>query len=309
MKKTRLTCPFCGRMFTSRLLMESHKNTSHLRRSPYPCPTCKTPFTSQDQLQQHVQDQNHFQKDPLFQDEQHLPRFEEMYNETVDIIHDHEDVYGMSTEENFRCMECGRNFPTSGRLLVHLEQHVSSLKSAAKNLRENNLESKKIKCNICPKTFFNERWAKVHKKYHHKGALLSDKAFRCKKCDKLFSTVDACDMHEKLACSKMTISCSKCDQEFKSTVVYAQHLKQHQKDEGDFPCVFCHFRFVTTEEFVSHCVEEHKDKNFLVTCEECGVTHNNIVDAYKHGDTHENWAGKRMKLGIQLSAAKCPPQD
>lgn len=81
---------------------------------------------------------------------------------------------------------------------------------------------KPYKCKRCDKSFSTRSGCKVHEQ-HHTGV----KPFKCMYCDKVFSASSHCKNHERLHTGDTPHQCKHCNKRFRTLSEYEVHERSH----------------------------------------------------------------------------------
>ncbi|CAG9840426.1 unnamed protein product [Diabrotica balteata] len=193
--KEEMYCNECDKTFSSKTWFETHKifHIETNERDTYKCRRCKSKFSTNYYLMQHMQESHTKYKcnqcDVTFPYKQNL---------------DEHSRYLHKTEEQFLCNECGKTFTKICNLKVHQTVHktgkyVCSTCGKVFKKRENlnkhvriHTGEKPYKCNLCNKSFSQRTTLQIHTRTH-----TGERPYPCSKCKRGFITKTIKDCHEK----------------------------------------------------------------------------------------------------------------
>ncbi|GLG98495.1 Krueppel homolog 1 [Gryllus bimaculatus] len=121
------------------------------------------------------------------------------------------------------------------------------------------------------------------------------KPFKCKDCDKSFTTTQSLEVHS----SRKHVAkeqCDMCPRSFSSIQSLQEHCRLEHGGMGCFNCLLCNRRFMTKLSYKRH-MDTHVGKKEAV-CDMCGKTFSRADYLNKHYMTH---SGARP-----LSCSQCP---
>ncbi|KAG0726604.1 Zinc finger and BTB domain-containing protein 24 [Chionoecetes opilio] len=118
-------------------------------------------------------------------------------------------------------------------------------------------------------------------------------AFRCPKCEMVFSTKLKMEQHHQFVHMGVppwtgNHMCEECGKSFTQKVGLQVHRMHKHGDPKQFPCHLCSFRAVTKAKLTRH-LKSHTDER-LITCEVCGA-------ALKTTDTYRNHMALHTNTG------------
>merc|ERR1719264_1200244 len=163
-------------------------------------------------------------------------------------------------------------FPVLCELKLHAKRHDGSLKincdrcgvqcadSVAFRHHVERVHEKKIEkhpCKLCPE-IFPRKAALVH----HEEVVHYEKEYRCKLCEKTFSTKRTYLRHnQKEHRKKKKVGCDICGNEFSSKEKLRKHLKLHSEGGIPFRCDLCDYKGISSNSnVVSALLANHKKK-------------------------------------------------
>ena len=199
-KERKFACSVCSKTFTEKFNLNTHMLThtqdrphqclvcskrfrylrdltdhhhSHDGTRPYSCKDCGNTFIRLRDLNRHVKEQHLNVKyeckicGMLFK--------RKVYLETTHMQTHHPNK---STTPAFSCTQCDKGFPT----LKLLDEHMA---------KENHLSSHT--CRVCGRQFGKHRYLHSHLKTHSKRL----EYVKCSRCPRMFTTAQACKIHEE----------------------------------------------------------------------------------------------------------------
>ena len=159
-------------------------------------------------------------------------------------------------QQSYPCKICLHQCPTIKALLAHLK---------------NSHDEKTYTCEVCSKSYKNERGLKRHKSYAH------NRNIPCDHCEMKFRSPYYLNLHIKNVHEKGHFPCECC---IPKRVFSSEHgLKQHidrierSKLEKNVLCDQCDLKFSRQSDLKLHYTKVHLVDP--VTCEHCGLTYGN----------------------------------
>ena len=147
-------CQECGQSFSSKFKMERHIKTIHQDIKDFTCEYCRKELTSSHGLKAHI--------DSIHMGIKHkCPHCENEYS-TQQSMKKHIQATH-SQDACFTCNQCGKSFPTSGRLENHKYEHEDGQLTGWLN------ESGKYACEECGKEYASLPGLRVHIDVVHRG--------------------------------------------------------------------------------------------------------------------------------------------
>ncbi|KOC59170.1 Zinc finger protein 415 [Habropoda laboriosa] len=158
---------------------------------------------------------------------------------------------------------------------------------------EHSEQSRKYKCELCPK-FFSQKSKLLTHRLRHSG----QQPFKCSSCEKAYSSKSKLNAHMRLHTKTNVHSCKICEKIFAYPSYLREHLKTHKQrtnnesgneartEEGKgFECTTCKKRFRLLKNLRAH-ERLHTGKG-LVRCEICDKTFNQTYNLKIHLLTHK----------------------
>ena len=252
----RLTCPTCGKRFTTQSNRLAHEKMVHRNMRHNLCTVCGIGFYSSATLKKHMN--KHTGARP------------------------------------YKCTICGKGFTQPGNTKRHMESHslVSSYecpickrvfkeKGNMKRHVETHSDKKPYVCTICSKAFRLSSNRQRHVQMVHS----KERNFFCNICNKSFSCAESVKMHMKIHTDERNFLCPTCGKRFIARGSLRRHLSVHEnEDEKKFQCGFCEKLFKTARTLTCH-MTIHTD-NFIHFCHICnkGFAKSSILR--NHVQTH-----------------------
>ena len=205
-------------------------------------------------------------------------------------------------ENYLQCQRCWKYFSDNEKLSIHIQSHedvkceycdktfkCNSLKRRhVKRTHEREYHAKdfickakvhkKFPCKFCPKICTSSAGRFVHTKVVHENYV------QCKKCTKLFSDKEKCEVHQ-LQC--VVKECSICKKNIRSHSTYKRHMKYVHKNntihEKDLSCDVCgkHFANITSQR--THFKLKHEN---YTKCKQCKKIFSDQEKLLIHQETH-----------------------
>ena len=147
-------CQECGQSFSSKFKMERHIKTIHQDIKDFACEYCRKELTSSYGLKAHIE--------TIHMGIKHkCPHCENEYSSQQSMRKHIQTTH--SQDSCFICNQCGKSFPTSGRLENHKYEHENGQLTGSPN------ESGKFSCDECGKEYASLPGLRVHIDVVHKG--------------------------------------------------------------------------------------------------------------------------------------------
>ncbi|XP_004419642.1 PREDICTED: zinc finger protein 445 [Ceratotherium simum simum] len=230
-------CQQCGKTFTRRKSLIDHQIT-HTDNKPYRCSECAKEFThrstfivhkKQHAIKRKPEDGPSFSQDRAFQVPQN------------------------TTEEPYKCSQCGKNFRNHSFLIIHQRIHT---------------RERPYKCKECGKAF---RWSsnfsrhqRIHAlekqyEYHESGntvdqqpqILTDEKRFWCQECGKTFTRKRSLLDHKGIHSGEKRYKCNLCGKSYDRNYRLVNHQRIHTK-ERPFKCQWCGKDFIGRQTLCIH---------------------------------------------------------
>ena len=171
----------------------------------------------------------------------------------------------------YKCNDCNRMFSRKVQYEKHIRQHAPAPDPS---------DELSFDCELCGKTFKNEKSLKIHSKRHS-----TKNKITCVICGKKFCQRSSLKMHLRIHNNQSKkYDCEMCDKYFLS----ANDLKKHRitcHDGKPFSCKICHERFSWRDQVASHyCVPQHESKLELEDTQSANSIMTRNIDVYQVAD-------------------------
>nr|XP_019596934.1 PREDICTED: PR domain zinc finger protein 5 isoform X1 [Rhinolophus sinicus] len=214
----------------------------------YACPQCECSFTSQDILAEHLQ-----------------------------------TLHQTPTEEKeFKCRQCGKDFPVKQALQRHVLQcpAKSSLKDTSRGFQ----------CSVC-----NSPFSSASSCEQHQETCRSKARFVCKadSCGKRLKSKDALRRHQENVHAgdpKKKLICSVCNKKCSS----ASSLQEHRKIHEIFDCQECMKKFISANQLKRHMITHSEKRPY--NCEICNKSFKRLDQVGAHKVIHSEDKPYKCKL-------------
>lgn len=241
----------------------------------YSCKMCGQDFTKRKDLQLHIKEQNH-----LKQFSCHLcPK---MFARS-DHLKSH--ILRHTKPGKHLCDQCDQRFKRADHLNYHkVNEHGKTI--SLKDLRsynkpstpKSNTQSRTIQCEVCGKSFVDERSLKQHNRVHSSSA-----RYQCEHCDKSFAQRSNLNIHTRSHTGAKPYKCEVCGEGFNTSCKLKSHTRKHT-GELPFVCHFCGKCFGENHLLKMH-IRIHEDLK-AYKCSHCGKSFNHSSTLKSHIRTH-----------------------
>ena len=280
LKLRNVLCSHCGKGFYSESNLREHVDTVHKKNKPHACHECNKRFYYRNKLLAHLKvherrRQLKAKPRPTYPCDQC-----DLVCSSKSQLEIHKASH--STERNFKCDQCGNTYKT----VYGLKTHRSSV----------HLKLRPHECQECDKKFFTKGALLTHVKEIHRQIRTK---YPCSVCDKVFSTITDCNIHEDWHKGLIQLKCETCGKEFSTKVALHNHRKRHRDDA--WRCSDCGKCFKTAQLRTKHQKQEHEGRWDWNRCNECDkefATHNSLL---RHMRNHQGGGFKCADCGLTFT--------
>ncbi|XP_042242831.1 zinc finger protein Xfin-like [Homarus americanus] len=256
-------CDVCHRTFREKRYLQKHKLT-HKGVKSWKCDICKKAFATKLTLIRH----SHVHLREALRPGPELPFIPEEGEDGGEII------TGSTLPAVLKCDECGIDFAHKSHFVRHKLLHSGTplLKCGLCNklfvhksdiIRHKVMHSFMFTCDVCGRNFHKRSLFIMHKKKH-----IDDKPFKCE-CGKSFSTSGNYNTHKRIHSGEKPYKCDMCDYRCSQSGRLLKHKRMHS-GEKPYQCETCGKYFANYESVKIHMRIHTGERPFK--CGNCGKT-------------------------------------
>ncbi|XP_042248776.1 zinc finger protein 436-like [Thunnus maccoyii] len=232
----------------------------------------------------------------------------------------YENSSAKSQKDRSFCHLCGKGFQYIGSLMKHIKTHekkidctvcgitYQSTKELITHLKGHH--NKVYFCDVCGKTFANNRCLRLHGKIHtgikefvcqecgktfyrrehlivHVRTHSGEKPYHCDICGKAFSQSQNLTIHKRSHSGERPYHCSMCGKLFNTSSHLKTHMRYHS-GEKPYPCDICGKRFRQSGQMTRHRTTHTGERPY--GCHVCGMRYRFAPNLKVHLQTHEKAA-------------------
>ncbi len=219
------SCDVCGKSFTDRYVMETHKKLHNKGKSRVnlSCELCQQVFYSYKNFDIHNLEVHQIKPscnicNKTFKSRKDLWSHNRVHKER-------------KIEKTFPCEVCGKKFQNSGNLKEHQLVHTGE---------------KSFLCNDCGKAFGTIAKLKSHETIH-----TGEKPYSCELCNKQFRLKVILNNHMRSHTGEKPFSCEDCGSSFRQRCDLTVHKRTHT-GEKPYSCDLCRKSFYSSSEISKH---------------------------------------------------------
>lgn len=163
----------------------------------------------------------------------------------------------------FNCAVCAKNFPS----LFHLNRHTIT-------------HFLSYVCHVCGSSYVATTGLLRHVRSKHQEYQVS-----CKKCRKVFPTMEAKERHRRTEKSCMPYCCPKCSERFLDWKSRKRHMEvMHGHQKKTLRCADCDITFTVESSYYEHFKLQHSDD--CASCKHCGLKFLSLYRLKRHLKRH-----------------------
>lgn len=163
----------------------------------------------------------------------------------------------------FNCAVCDKTCPT----LFHLNRHTIT-------------HFLSYVCHVCGSSYVATTGLLRHVRSKHQTYEVS-----CKRCQKVFPTIEAKEKHRRTEKSCMPYCCPKCMERFNDWKLRRRHMEtEHGQTKKTYRCVDCNLEFNTEHSYYDHFKLHHSED--CAVCKFCGLKFASMYRLKRHIAKH-----------------------
>lgn len=163
----------------------------------------------------------------------------------------------------YNCAVCEKNFPS----LFHLNRHTIT-------------HFLSYVCDVCGSSYVATTGLLRHMRSKHQNYEVS-----CKRCKKVFPTMEAKEKHTRTEKSCMPYCCPKCQERFLDWKSRKRHMEiTHGQSKRTYRCADCNVDFTNENAYYEHFKLRHSDD--CAACKYCGVKFLSLYRLKRHMAKH-----------------------
>ena len=295
--------------------LQTKRNSKRLESAEtfYQCSTCKVSFSEESHLIQHQKERHE-----IIKKKEIKKMFKCMYCEKIIVnrfgltrhfqmtctsdpnrfelipqmrIEDQKDLKAeerkIALAKRYKCKYCNITFVRGDGLRRHLRKVCTLDINRFESVPEMKIENATIpqfKCKKCEKSFSSEDKRNKHYSVHDKNR----KKYDCSLCDKKFVTQQAVDIHiSSIHEGKKPYLCPQCGYSCANKFTLKNHIRVVHEGKRLYPCDQCNNTYKSKQQLKDHISAFHeKNKPFKCSVCSCSFATNGILK--KHGGVHTN---------------------
>lgn len=166
-------------------------------------------------------------------------------------------------KDTFNCAVCSKNYPS----LFHLNRHTIT-------------HFLSYVCHVCGSSYVASTGLLRHVRSKHQQYQVS-----CKRCRKVFPTMDAKERHRRTEKSCMPYCCPKCPERFLDWKARKRHMEtEHGHERKTLRCADCDIVFTVENAYYEHFRLHHSGD--CLVCKHCGLKFLSLNRLKRHLKRH-----------------------
>ncbi|XP_021703668.1 zinc finger protein 2-like [Aedes aegypti] len=282
----KFVCRFCYKRFSTKSLLQAHRNRNQCIDKVYECKKCNRRFLNVDAVKKHALGHLNQSIEPpklypvsIARLEKHgylccvkkctsSHSSEDALLEHISKDHNLTMIDALYASSEFQCPFCRKPYESKAKLNAHYVNRYTLLQSTAAHHQ----------CSQCGKIYKSEISLKAHENKH-----AQIRPYECDVCSKSFYSDAVLKQHKLIHTQGKTLTCLICGMAFRTKMFLENHYRVHS-DDKPFVCDICQKSFRHSSSLFIHKrthdqVKRHK-------CSECGKGFTDTANLNRHMVSH-----------------------